>query len=48
MDALIIVMRILHIVFSVFWVGTAFFMVAILTPQLKAVNRQGKWDRLKT
>ena len=40
MDALIIVMRILHIVFSVFWVGTAFFMVVILAPKLKALGPQ--------
>ncbi len=40
MEALIISMRILHIVFSVFWVGTAFFMVAILTPRLKALGPQ--------
>ena len=38
MDALIVVMRILHIVFGVFWVGTVFFMVFILTPRLRALG----------
>ncbi len=38
MEVLIIAMRILHIVFSIFWVGTAFFTVAILTPRLKALG----------
>ena len=38
MEALIISMRILHIVFSVFWVGAAFFMVAILTPRLRVLG----------
>ncbi len=38
MDGLMISMRILHIVFGVFWVGTAFFTVVILAPKLKALG----------
>ncbi len=38
MDALIISMRILHIVFGVFWVGATFFMVLVLVPRLRALG----------
>jgi len=34
MDTDIIVARILHFVFGVFWAGTAFFMAVILEPRL--------------
>jgi uncharacterized membrane protein len=38
MVPLIIIMRILHIVFGIFWVGTTFFMVLVLTPRLRALG----------
>ncbi len=38
MDPLMISMRILHIVFSLFWVGTTFYLVLILTPRLRALG----------
>ncbi len=38
MDPLMISMRILHIVFGLFWVGTIFYMVLILTPRLRALG----------
>jgi uncharacterized membrane protein len=38
MDILQVILRILHIVFGVFWVGTVFFSVIILQPRLKALG----------
>lgn len=38
MEADIIVARILHFVFGVFWAGTAMFMAVILEPRLRALG----------
>ncbi len=38
MDLEMVVLRILHIVFGVFWVGSAFFLVLILEPRLRALG----------
>ena len=38
MDADIILARILHFAFGVFWAGTAFFMAVILEPRLRALG----------
>ncbi len=38
MEALIIALRILHIVFGVFWVGSLFFNVLILEPRLRTLG----------
>lgn len=38
MDPLMVALRILHIVFGVFWVGTIFFMVIVLEPRLRALG----------
>lgn len=38
MEGLLISMRILHIVFGIFWVGTVFFLVFILTPRLRTLG----------
>jgi hypothetical protein len=37
-DSIIPVVRLLHIVFAVFWVGTVFFNVLILEPRLDALG----------
>jgi hypothetical protein len=41
MDALIIVMRIVHIFCGVFWAGTIFFIVLFLQPAIKASGPAG-------
>lgn len=41
MDAVIIVLRIVHIVLGVFWVGTIFFVVTFLAPSVQALGAQG-------
>lgn len=38
MDALMVTLRVLHIVFGVFWVGTTFYLVLILLPRLRALG----------
>ncbi len=38
MDGLMVLLRILHIVSGVFWVGTLFFMEIILEPRLRALG----------
>ena len=38
MVPLIVVLRILHIVFSLFWVGIVFYMILILMPRLRALG----------
>lgn len=41
MDAVIIALRIVHIVLGVFWAGTIFFVVTFLLPSLQALGPQG-------
>ncbi len=38
MELLLIIMRVLHIVFGIIWVGTTIFNVLILEPQLKKLG----------
>jgi len=40
-DAVIIALRIVHIVLGVFWVGTIFFVVTFLAPSVQALGPQG-------
>ena len=37
MNVEMVVLRLLHIVFGVFWVGSALFLAAILEPRLRAL-----------
>ena len=39
-DVLMIALRIIHVVAGVFWAGSAFFMVMILEPRLRALGPQ--------
>ena len=41
MDALMIVLRLLHIVLGVFWAGTIFFLVLFLGPTVRTVGPEG-------
>ena len=38
MDILAVVLRLLHIIFGIFWAGTAFFNVLILEPRLRRMG----------
>lgn len=41
MDALMIVLRLIHIGFGIFWVGTSLFLVFFLTPAMKRSGPAG-------
>ena len=38
MNAEFVILRLLHILFGVFWTGTALFMAVILEPRLRALG----------
>ena len=40
---IILLLRVLHIVGGVFWVGTAVFIAAFLGPSLRAAGPAGGW-----
>lgn len=41
MSTFMVVLRLIHILFGIFWVGTAFFFVLYLTPTIKAAGPAG-------
>ena len=47
MDVEMVVLRLLHIVFGVFWMGTMLFLVLILEPRLRALGPEIQWPAMR-